>query len=188
MLRIRDVYLGSRILIFTHLGSWIPDLGSRIQKQQQMRGVKKICCHTFLCSHKFHKNKNYFSFEVLKKKIWSNFQRIIELITQKIVTKLSKIWAWDPRSGIRKKPITDPGSRGQKGIGSRIRNTGFFIYIFIDMSLIITHSSEIDHFYPHIYIFGGLEDLDPETRTVKLRNHIRYHVFLWSTVTGVFLY
>ncbi len=27
-------------------------------------------------------------------------------------------------SGIRKKPIPDPGSRGQKGTGSRIRNTG----------------------------------------------------------------
>jgi hypothetical protein len=46
---------------------------------------------------------------VLKKKIWANFQRIIELFTQKIVTKLSKIWVWDP------------GSRGQKGTGSRIR-------------------------------------------------------------------
>jgi hypothetical protein len=28
-------------------------------------------------------------------------------------------------SGIRKKPIPDPGSRGQKGTGSRIRNTAF---------------------------------------------------------------
>jgi hypothetical protein len=41
VLRIRDVYPGSRILIFTHSGSRIPDLGSRIQKQQQKRGVKK---------------------------------------------------------------------------------------------------------------------------------------------------
>jgi hypothetical protein len=55
----------------------IPDRGSRIQKQQQKRGVKKFSCHTFLCSHKFHKIENYFSFEVLKKKIWANFQRII---------------------------------------------------------------------------------------------------------------
>jgi hypothetical protein len=46
---------------------------------------------------------------------------------------LSNIWVWDPASGIRepgsgirKKPISDPGSRGQKGTGSRIRirNTG----------------------------------------------------------------
>ncbi len=73
-------------------GSWFlpKDPGSRIQKQQQKRGVKKICCHNFLCSHKFHKIANYFSFEVMKKKIWANFQRIIELFTQKIVTKHSK--------------------------------------------------------------------------------------------------
>jgi hypothetical protein len=58
---------------------------------------------------------------MLKKKIWANFLRIIELFTQKIVSKLSKIWVWDPGSGIRKKPVPDPGSRGQKGTGSRIR-------------------------------------------------------------------
>jgi hypothetical protein len=46
-----------------------------------------------------------FSFEVLKKKIWANFQRIIELFTKKIVKKLLKICSWDPGSGIR-----DPGS------------------------------------------------------------------------------
>ncbi len=38
---------------------------------------------------------------MLKKKIWANFQRIRGLFTPKIVTKLSKIWAWDPGSGIR---------------------------------------------------------------------------------------
>ncbi len=60
---------------------------------------------------------------MLKKKIWSKFQKIIELFTQKIVTKLSKIWVWDPGTGIR-----DPGSgknlfriQGEKGTGSRIR-------------------------------------------------------------------
>ncbi len=46
---------------------------------------------------------------MLKKKIWANFQRIIELFTKKIVKKLLKIWSWDPGSGIRKKPIPDPG-------------------------------------------------------------------------------
>ncbi len=38
---------------------------------------------------------------MLKKKICANFQRIIELFTQKIVIKLSKIWVRDPRFGIR---------------------------------------------------------------------------------------
>ncbi len=41
---------------------------------------------------------------MLQKKIWANFQRIIELYTQKIVTKLSKKIR-DPE-----KPIPDPGS------------------------------------------------------------------------------
>jgi hypothetical protein len=72
--------------------------------------------------HKFHKIELFY-FEMLKKKIWANFQRIIELFTQKIVSQLSKIWVRDPGSEIRKKPIPDPGSRGQKGTGSRIRNT-----------------------------------------------------------------
>jgi hypothetical protein len=47
---------------------------------------------------------------MLKKNIWANIQRIIEVFTQIIVTKLSKTWLWDPRSGIRKKSIPDPGA------------------------------------------------------------------------------
>ncbi len=57
---------------------------------------------------------------MLKKKIWANFQRIIELFTKKIVKKLLKIWSWDPGSGknlfripdpgLKKHPIPDPGS------------------------------------------------------------------------------
>ncbi len=43
---------------------------------------------------------------MLKTKIWAGFQRIIELFTQKFVTKLQKIWGWDPGSELR-----DPGSR-----------------------------------------------------------------------------
>ncbi len=148
---IRDVYSGSRIpdLGFHSgfqcggSGMFIPDPGSLIpdpdfylsrisdpgsKNSNQRERWKKINCYTFLCSHKFHKIVNYFSFEVLKKKILANYQRIIELFTQKMVKKLLKIWSWDPRSGIRKKPIPDPGSRGQKGTGSRIRirNTAGF--------------------------------------------------------------
>ncbi len=58
VLHIRDGYPGSRILIFTHPGS-------RIQKQEQKRGVKKICCHNFLCSHKFHKLQDFLAFQPL---------------------------------------------------------------------------------------------------------------------------
>jgi hypothetical protein len=70
--------------------------------------------------------ENYFIFEMLKKKNRANFQRIIELFTQNIVIQLSNGMG-DPRSVIRKKPFPDPGSIGQKGTGSRIRNRNFFI-------------------------------------------------------------
>jgi hypothetical protein len=46
---------------------------------------------------------------MVKKKILANFQRIIELFTQKIVTKLSKIWVWDPGSGTRDSEKTYSG-------------------------------------------------------------------------------
>ncbi len=69
---------------------------------------------------KFNKILNYFSSEVIKKKL-VNFQRIIELLSK----SSSK---YGP--GIRNKPIPDPGSRGQKGTGSRIRirNTGRLLF------------------------------------------------------------
>ncbi len=48
------------------------------------------------------------------------------------MSKLFKIWSWDPGSGSRNKPIPDPGSRGQRGTGSRIgiHNTGRFRLVF----------------------------------------------------------
>jgi hypothetical protein len=119
---------GSRILICTHPGSRISDLGSRIPDPKtatKERGEKKLYVKPFYVATKFNKIVNYFSFEVLKKKIWGNFQRIIVLFTKKIVKKLFEIWSWDPGSEIRdlgsgKNPfrIPDPGSRGQKGPGS----------------------------------------------------------------------
>jgi hypothetical protein len=101
--RIRDVYPGSRILIFTHPGSRILDPGSKNSNKRQE--WKQFLCQTIFCSYKFHKTDYYFIFYMLKKKIWPNFPRIIEVFTQKNVTKPSKIWVWDPESGIR-----DPGS------------------------------------------------------------------------------
>jgi hypothetical protein len=71
---------------------------------------------------------------VLKKKIRANFQRIIEPFIHKIVTKLSKIWVWDPGSrirdpgsGILEKPIADPWAKRAPypWFRIRIRNTGW---------------------------------------------------------------
>jgi hypothetical protein len=69
---------------------------------------KKFVVIPFL-SQKFDKIENYFIFKMLKKKIWANFQRIIELFTQKIVTKLSK-YGFEIRDP--EKPIPDPGFEG----------------------------------------------------------------------------
>jgi hypothetical protein len=46
---------------------------------------------------------------MLKKKIWPNFQRIIDHFTQKIVIMLSKVWVWDLGSGKNLFRIPDPG-------------------------------------------------------------------------------
>jgi hypothetical protein len=93
------------------------------------RGEKKLDVKPLYVATKFNKIVNYFSFEELKKKIWANFQRIIELFYQKNCQKALQNMVLgsgirDPGSG--KKTIPDPGSRGQKSTGSRIRirNTG----------------------------------------------------------------
>jgi hypothetical protein len=55
---------------------------------------------------------------MLKKKIWANFQRILELFTKKIVTLLSKIWVWDPGSGKNLFRTPDPGIKKAPDPGS----------------------------------------------------------------------
>ncbi len=136
MLRIRDVYLGSWIFIFTHPGSRISDPGSRIPDPKtatKESGEKKLVVIPFFCRYKFRKIENYFSFEMTKKKIWANVQRIIELFTQKIFTKLSKIWFWDSGSGKNLFWIPDPGVKKALDPGSRIRirHTETYIRIFL---------------------------------------------------------
>jgi hypothetical protein len=78
-------------------GMFIPDLGSRISGIPDPKTAMKDISEKNLLSYLFFgvinfTKLNYF-FEMLKKKIWANFQRIIELFTQKIV---SKLLAWDP--------------------------------------------------------------------------------------------
>jgi hypothetical protein len=89
VLRVLDVYPGSRI----------PDPKTATKE----RGAKIFCC-IFFCRHKFHKIENHFIFELVEKRSGANLQKITE-------QKLSKIWVWDPRSGIQGlKKAPDPGS------------------------------------------------------------------------------
>ncbi len=107
---------GSRILIFINPGSG----------NSNKRGEKVICCLTCSCSHKFLKVENYFIFEQVQiffSQLTKNYSTFYP--NQKFVTMLSKIMVGDP-AGIGdpglKKPIPDPGSRGQKGTGSQIHD------------------------------------------------------------------
>jgi hypothetical protein len=97
--------------------SRISDLESRIKKQERKRGVKKIVVIPFFVALNFTKLLiTYIMFEMLKKETnLGQFQRIIELFTQKIVTKLSKygFGVGDPGSEIRTqgvKKAPEPGS------------------------------------------------------------------------------
>jgi hypothetical protein len=123
VLRIRDVYPGSWFSPIPNPGSRISEPGSKNSNKRER--WKKLDVKPVYVATKFNKIVNYFSFDVLKKKIWANFQRIIELFTKKIVKKLFKIWSWDPGSEIRDPEKTHSGSRiqGSKRHRIRIRNT-----------------------------------------------------------------
>ncbi len=97
--------------------SRIPDLG--FKNSNKWERWKKFVVIPFTVATNFTKLKIILFWKCWRKK----FGAIWITIYLKIVTKLSKIWVWDPGSEIREKPIPDPRSKGQKGTGSRIRNT-----------------------------------------------------------------
>ncbi len=88
----------------------------------------KNSCHTFFWTHNFHKIENYVTFEMLKIKFGPIFKncRTFYLKICHLALKNMSLGSGirDQGSGIRKKPIPDPGSRGQKGTGSRISDPG----------------------------------------------------------------
>ncbi len=92
----------------------IPDPESRIsdpgsKNSYKREGWKKIS----FCSHKFHKIKNYFIFELPRKKILAKFQRSIELLPKKLSLSSQKCefgsGIRDPGSGKNLFRIPDPG-------------------------------------------------------------------------------
>ncbi len=83
-------------------GSRILDPGSKNSNKRER--WKKLDVKPFYVATKFNKILNYFSFEVLKKKIWANFQRIVE----KLSKSSSKYGLGIRDPGVKKAP--DPGS------------------------------------------------------------------------------
>ncbi len=85
--------------------SRIPDLRSRIQKQQQKRGVIKNLLY-FFCSHKFYKNEYYFIFEMLKKEICPIFKELLKFLP-KHFSLCSQIYGFGIQ-GSKRHRIPDP--------------------------------------------------------------------------------
>ncbi len=76
------------------------------------------------CSHKFHINVNYFTFQKVQNKC-EPIDIELEILTEKIVTKLSEIRVWGP--GSIKKLIPDPGVKRapDPGSGTLVTNNAF---------------------------------------------------------------
>jgi hypothetical protein len=71
--------------------SWITNLGSRIPDPSTATIEER---ENFILLPHISQTENYFIFKWIKKKIFI----VPVLFTQKIVTNLSKVWGWDPRS------------------------------------------------------------------------------------------
>ncbi len=84
-------------------------------------GSKKICCHTFFCSHKFHITENYFFFEMLTKKIWTNFQRYIQSFLLKKLSPSSQKYGFGIQ-GSKKHRIPDPQTAKRQLLWTQIRS------------------------------------------------------------------
>jgi hypothetical protein len=79
VLRIRDVYPGSRVLIFTHPGSRISDPGSRIPDPKiatKERGETKFVVIRFFIATNFTKLKIVLFLKYLRKKFGSIFKEL----------------------------------------------------------------------------------------------------------------
>ncbi len=124
--------------------SRISDPGSK--KPQWKTGVKKsLLSYLFFGAINFTKLETIYFWNAEEKKIWANFQRIVVLFTQKIATKLSKIWGWDPRSGIRKNLSRIQGSKRHR-IPDPDPQHCFFLYSYISTDTALSSIPQIPLF------------------------------------------
>ncbi len=103
-------------------GMFIPDpdfYSSRIQKHLKMRGLtKKFVVITFLKPQISQNCKLFYFWNAEEKKFGPIFKELENCLPKKLSLSSQK-YGFGIR--IREKPILDPGSRGQKDTGSRIR-------------------------------------------------------------------
>ncbi len=93
------------------------------------RGEKKIVIILFFCSHKFYKIEYYVIFELLKNKFGPIFKELLKFLPKNfsICSQIYGFGIRDPRSGIRKKPIPDPGIKKAPDPGSGSATLDFFV-------------------------------------------------------------
>ncbi len=93
----------------------IPDLGFRIQKHTKERGEKFFFIKHFFVATNFTKCKIILFLNCSRKKFRPNFKELRNFIPKKLSQSSQKyeFGIRDPGSGIRNKPIPDPGSRIQ---------------------------------------------------------------------------
>ena len=100
-IRIRNVYLGTRIMIFL----FILDPGSNNSTE---RGGEKICFVLPFCSHKYHKIGNIFLFNRKRNFLKPKHEELQQFLPKNLSLSFQKYGF-----GIRhpKKAIPDPGSK-----------------------------------------------------------------------------
>ncbi len=107
VLRIRDVYPGSRILIFTHSGSRISDPGS---KNSNKREVWK----KFVVATNFRKLKISLFFKCWRKKFGPVFKELYNFLPKTLSLSSKKKMGlgsgiWDPEKNLFRIPDPSPG-------------------------------------------------------------------------------
>jgi hypothetical protein len=80
---VADLGCLSRIPDLDFYPSRIPDLGSRIQKQQQKREVKKVSCHTFFVATNLTKLNIILLLKCRRKKFGPIFKEFLKFLPKK---------------------------------------------------------------------------------------------------------
>jgi hypothetical protein len=125
MLRIRDVYPESRILIFIYPGSRIPDFGSNKSNKRGERKKFVFLPYLFVATN----------ITILKLILFLNWREEKNLgqftKNYRTLPKKLSLSSRDPRSGIRKKPIPDPGVKKAPDPGSATLTVGWPCFLRI---------------------------------------------------------
>ncbi len=108
VLRIRDVYPGSRILIFTHPGSRISDPGSKNSNKRE--GRKKKFLITFYVATNFTKLKIILVLKCWRKKFGQIFKELKNFLPKKLSLSSQKFGFGIRDPGVKKAPVPGSGS------------------------------------------------------------------------------